>query len=1245
MALTRITKGVIKPNENYDTHNINSTGIVTAIGLDVNGNGDISGNLSVGGVLTYEDVTSIDSVGIITAQKDIHVGAGVSAVGVGTFGGLDVNGNGDISGNLDINRDLDVDGHTNLDNVSVAGVSTFTGAIDANGDLDVDGHTNLDNVSIAGVTTFTGDISIAEKIVHTGDTNTTIRFPSADTFTVETGGSERLRCDSDGVKVQNGRFYSAGTFGYIESSSTSTATLTLKKSASGADSIDYLQLRDNSNAVKFKISGDGILFTSDVLASHEGDTNTKIRFPADDNIAFETAGIQRLRITSTGDVNIGGELTQTDSRVHIQDVTRPLQEGTLTLSSASTTDGAANNGATLRFFGHDGVGTRYQSSIRGAKENGTSGNYAGYLAFNTRPNGGSMVERLRITSDGRIIIGATSGGNADTDDLIVSGSGKRGITVCSTNGSETRLTFADGLSGVNAVAGNITYTHSNDSMDLYTSTSRRLRVDSSGRMLLGTILPNHYPDRMFTINRDAGAGIELRNNSTSTGQISFSDTNGSGIGAYRGYIQYQHNNGSMHFATQSTERLRITSNGNIEIGSAAGTGSDFSLLDGVIINAANGDAGLMVNSSSSSHNAYISFSYGSGSSTSHADQFSAYIGRVGDNTLILGTNNNVRATLTSGGDFIIGNTTTTDGAHFQHYQSSARHQSFQSTNGDLAIVTDNNSNPAVYIKGTGTADLVNVFDNTTEVFTIKDGGNVGINETSPDKLLHITHNNSPYIRTTLNDTTVSANNVFGAWEFESLDSSLNCAGVVGKIDCIANATFDGTSTNGADIRFLTSTTNPISLTEKLRITSAGLIQAKTRTASERRMILAGSPSNSAFNIEAHDGATGTSSGTVQGELGLYYNDGSTLSDTATIKFERGSGAPDGAMTIFTNNAERLRIQSDGNVNIGSSVNAGNTLRYLDVSNFNTGGSAGSIVRLLTTKSDGTGAVGLDMVKYKGGGASFLNYENIGDNGFISFHTGSSGNNITQRLRIRGDGTTIFGSTDAAYQSNTVSIHPSDGMVNFGMDGRDALITGVNSCYIYSGSGAGGAMPAGSLILQSRANVNRNIFFATGATPSLKWQINGSNGSLQEYPYNTATSSQLTSTSNGYELRRVRNGQVPTMTSGSTYTLFNTNEIGDAGAYIIVLRSFEQNVTGSALWSVRIVSSVFYLHSGSGNDGETVNIPVTHAGHANNASNPPVTLKIHLSQGSHTHGRISITPNGFSYTGSNCDYYVYKLIDI
>ena len=72
-------------------------------------------------------------------------------------------------------------------------------------------------------------------------------------------------------------------------------------------------------------------------------------------------------------------------------------------------------------------------------------------------------------------------------------------------------------------------------------------------------------------------------------------------------------NDTISFETSGDERVRITSNGNVEIGSGSGTGYDFSLLDGVIINAANGDAGLMVNSSSSSHNAYISFSYGSGS--------------------------------------------------------------------------------------------------------------------------------------------------------------------------------------------------------------------------------------------------------------------------------------------------------------------------------------------------------------------------------------------------------------------------------------------------------------------------------------------------------------------------------------------------------------------------------------------------------------------------------------------------------
>ena len=51
---------------------------------------DFSGNVSIGGTLTYEDVTNIDSVGIITARNDLKVGTGVTITpaGAGFFSGI-----------------------------------------------------------------------------------------------------------------------------------------------------------------------------------------------------------------------------------------------------------------------------------------------------------------------------------------------------------------------------------------------------------------------------------------------------------------------------------------------------------------------------------------------------------------------------------------------------------------------------------------------------------------------------------------------------------------------------------------------------------------------------------------------------------------------------------------------------------------------------------------------------------------------------------------------------------------------------------------------------------------------------------------------------------------------------------------------------------------------------------------------------------------------------------------------------
>ena len=49
-------------------------------------------------------------------------------------------------------------------------------------------------LDITGVSTFKSNVSLAEKIIHTGDTDTSFGFPGGDTFTVETGGSERNKC-------------------------------------------------------------------------------------------------------------------------------------------------------------------------------------------------------------------------------------------------------------------------------------------------------------------------------------------------------------------------------------------------------------------------------------------------------------------------------------------------------------------------------------------------------------------------------------------------------------------------------------------------------------------------------------------------------------------------------------------------------------------------------------------------------------------------------------------------------------------------------------------------------------------------------------------------------------------------------------------------------------------------------------------------------------------------------------------
>ena len=93
---------------------------------------------------------------LFTLQVGNDVNSGQKGVGISSFGDIKASGiitATSFSGNFDGNITGNINGGT-----VISGVSTFSDLVDMNSDLDVDGHTNLDNVSVAGVTTFAGII-------------------------------------------------------------------------------------------------------------------------------------------------------------------------------------------------------------------------------------------------------------------------------------------------------------------------------------------------------------------------------------------------------------------------------------------------------------------------------------------------------------------------------------------------------------------------------------------------------------------------------------------------------------------------------------------------------------------------------------------------------------------------------------------------------------------------------------------------------------------------------------------------------------------------------------------------------------------------------------------------------------------------------------------------------------------------------------------------------------------------------
>ena len=561
--LTKITGPGVATDTNWVGNNANYTGIVTATkfvgpieGTITSADASFTGNVSIGGTLTYEDVTNVDSVGIITAQKDIHVGAGVSAVGVISAtsfvgSGANLTGvnadrldgidganflrsntsdtmNGDLTlsgfspdlnfvstsnnpdwkitnyqGNLilfDITnnankflfrtnefqsnviidardgmnvvgvatfQDIDVDGHTNLDNVSIAGVTTMTGRLqidsgdlkifgtaptlflrdtndnpdyrimnshgsykifdETNGvdrfiinptgnvsilrDLDVDGHTNLDNVSIAGVTTITGSgnaLEIVGGLVRSRNT-ASARFvanngsaegyfgwssgvltvgQAAATLSLEatgsnhiqlkTNGNERLRITSDG-KMSLGTSIHATPAAALHIDNDTNNMLMLDNSSASTQKIFFAQDGATHAQIYATSSQGSLIFESDPSNNHN-----------DSVINFTIDGTSRFRINNSGISTFSGDVAVYGSKFK-------LPVGTSNPSSPLAGDAYFNTSAkTFKIYDGAGWGSvlfaasgSQQNPATSASNLGATGSIATYYFS---PDGGTAFQ-------------------------------------------------------------------------------------------------------------------------------------------------------------------------------------------------------------------------------------------------------------------------------------------------------------------------------------------------------------------------------------------------------------------------------------------------------------------------------------------------------------------------------------------------------------------------------------------------------------------------------------------------------------------------------------------------------------------------------------------------------------------------------------------------------------------------------------------------------------------------------------
>jgi len=364
-------------------------------------------------------------------------------------------------------------------------------------------------------------------------------------------------CGADGTDVNTSAAFIRGEVDGTPGSNDMPGRLTFSTTADGASSPTERMRIDSSGTIKLTAatnnSNQAIQF-----GDPDADNRGLIQYRhGTDALHIYTAASEQMRIDSDGRLLVGSSSELISGAEKKLQITHADAGAEIVLGRNDSSVVEGNVLGALKFVGNDGGSYQLCAKIE-AEADGTHANNdkPTRLVFSTTADGANTPsERVTIDSSGNLNL--VSSGSTLTDlnftasDLSVYArveGGKSGSGV----GDLRFHTYSGGL-------------------------SEAMRIDSSGRLMLGTTTEGVGDADELTVATSGNTGITIRSGSSSSGNIFFSDAT-SGTDEYDGYIQYRHNDRALRFATQATERFRITSTGAWAIEGASNYGTSGQVL-------------------------------------------------------------------------------------------------------------------------------------------------------------------------------------------------------------------------------------------------------------------------------------------------------------------------------------------------------------------------------------------------------------------------------------------------------------------------------------------------------------------------------------------------------------------------------------------------------------------------------------------------------------------------------------------